>query len=97
MYRVFVLQRPGGLRHIDMSQNVLASVKTLNRRLERKGKGKGALWRLIWFGRSLELKEAQDLLRKMQRSGGSLASLRRVMHQNAETEACEIKVEEDTH
>ena len=77
-----------------MSQNVLASMKTLNRRLERKGKKRVAFWRLIWFGQSLEMKEAQSLMNRMQRAGGSLASLKRIMHQNDETEPCELQVDE---
>ena len=80
-----------------MSQNVLASMKTLNRRLERKGKKRESLWRLIWFGQSLEMKEAQTLLNRMQRAGGSLASLRRIMGQNDETEPCELQVDTDEH
>ncbi len=80
-----------------MSQNVLASMKMLNRRLERKGKKREVLWRLIWFGQSLEMKEAQKLMGRMQRAGGSLAALKRIMHQNDETEPCELKVDTDEH
>jgi hypothetical protein len=95
MYRVFLLQRPGGQKHIDFSQNVLSRLKALNRQLERKGKKKRDFWRLIWFGEHLDLHEARKLQNKMQRSTLNPGALRKLMEDNKEKSLeAEIEVEE---
>lgn len=94
MYRVYVLQRPGGQRHIDCSQNVLSSMKSLNRQLERKGKKRRDFWRLIWFGESLDLNESRKLCSKMQRLVRNPSSLRKMMQDNMEKKECELTAEE---
>ena len=93
MYRVFVLQRPGGQRHIDVSQNVLGRMKVLNRQLERKGKKKRDWWRLMWFGEHLNLQEARKLQSKMQRSVANPGILRKLMEDHTPEAECELKVE----
>ena len=94
MYRVFILQRPGGQRHIDFSQNVLSRLKALNRQLERKGKKRRDWWRLIWFGETLDLAEARKLQNKMQRCVLNPGGLRKLMEDNKETAEADIEVQE---
>ncbi len=94
MYRVFVLQRPGGQRFIDCSMNVLSKMKAMNRQLERKGKKKRDWWRLIWFGEHLPLNDAKKLATKMQRSAGNPSVLRKLMDEHAETGPSELHAQE---
>ncbi len=38
MYRIFIIKRRGGQFQLEISQNVLASLNLMNRRLEKQGK-----------------------------------------------------------
>jgi len=76
MFRVFVAQNRGGGLFIDCSQNVLFSIKKMNRILEKKKKKDR--WRLVWFSDSFDRLDAQKVLAKLQRIN-SLQAMHSVM------------------
>ncbi len=65
MYRVFIAQNRGRGLHIDFSQNVLQSVKALNRKMEQRKKKDR--WRLVWFSPSCQRHDAMKAKRDLER------------------------------
>ena len=70
MYRIFIVKRRGGQFELHLSQNVLQSVRMMNRRLEKQGKKKWDLWQLVWFSKPDQMYAAQKLMAKLLRCGG---------------------------
>ena len=75
MYRVFIVKRRGGQFQLEISQNVLATIRSMNQRLERLGKKKWDLWKLVWFSTPDQMYPTKKLMSKMLRRGGWTAML----------------------
>jgi len=70
MYRIFIIKRRGGQFQLEISQNVLASLNLMNRRLEKQGKKPWDLWKLVWFSRPDQLRPTKQLMQRLLRCGG---------------------------
>jgi hypothetical protein len=91
MFRVFVAQKRGGALHVDMSQNILFTVKQMNRALEKKKKKD--FWRLVWFSDPFERADAQKYLAKLSRinSMAGMYSVMKEARQDRHDEATELQ------
>ena len=70
MYRIFIVKRRGGQFQVHLSQNVLQSLRMMNKRLEKQGKKKWDWWQLIWFSKPDQMYPMRKLMTKMLRCGG---------------------------
>ncbi len=94
MYRVFVAQNRGGALHIEHSQNVLFSIRKINRKLEKRKKRDR--WRLVWFSESFEMKDARRVVEKLKRVN-NLQAMRKVMEEHKQKEMDEQSSALDSH
>ena len=67
MYRVFIVKRRGGQWQLEMSQNVLGTLRAMNKKLERQGKEKWNLWKLVWFSKPDQMYPIKKLMTRMLR------------------------------
>ncbi len=70
MYRVFIVKRRGGQFQLEISQNVLGSLRIMNNRLLKQGKAKWDLWKLVWFSKPDQMYPTKKLMTKMLKRGG---------------------------
>lgn len=92
MYRVFIVKRRGGQFQLEVSQNVLGTIRTMNKRLEKLGKKKWDLWKLVWFSKPDQLYPAQKLMTKMLRCGGWTA-MQKLVEEYSDTAAGGLEIE----
>ncbi|MGI9243774.1 MAG: hypothetical protein ACR2RV_23455 [Verrucomicrobiales bacterium] len=70
MYRIFIVKRRGGQFQLEISQNVLGSVKMMNRRLEQQGKKPWDFWKLVWFSKPDKMRPTKNRMQRLLRCGG---------------------------
>jgi hypothetical protein len=70
MYRIFIVKRRGGQFQLEISQNVLGSLKLMNRRLEKQGKKPWDHWKLVWFSKPDHMVSTKKLMQRLLRCGG---------------------------